>query len=167
MIMSKTGRMAAELPMMAGQAGSAGAAPGGESAIGGSAVGQRLADHVEHLGDVERLLEVVLGPATDQFHRLPHAVAPRHQNHRRVGMSPLHVVEHLDAVHLGHDNVGHDRVERLGVQHLPGDAPMGGPAGLVAFPFEEGREEVLQARVILDDQDSRLGLGHVTRLNES
>ena len=119
---------------------------------------EALLEHLLHevlqLVQVERLDEVVVGARLERLHRgLDHRVAGHHDDFERR-VVPLHLVEHLKAVHLGHPDVDQRGVEDLMADQVDRFAAARHQGDVVAPRAQRIAQELPNVGVIVDDQNS-------------
>src|SRR5213594_4002376 len=113
-----------------------------------------LLHEVLQLVQVQRLDEVVVGPRLQRLdRRLDHRVAGHHDDlERRI--VPLDLVEHLQAVHLGHPDVDQRGVEDLMADQPDRLAPARRQGDVVAPAAQRLAQELADIDVVVDDQDA-------------
>ena len=128
------------------------------------ALAERLVGDEQQLLDLERLGDVVVRAELDRADRgLDRAERGDHHDVRRLGQRH-HAADQVEAVHLGHPQVGDDQVEPVGAREL--EAGRGARRRLDLEPrvLELLGQQVAHRLVVLDDQDRRGPLGrHRTR----
>jgi hypothetical protein len=113
----------------------------------------------------ERPGQVVVGAEAHGLHGGRDAAVGGHHDHRQVGPGPAHALEQLQAVHLGHVQVGEDAVDAGGVGPERGQG-LGAAArrpDLEAGLAQQRRDGEQQRVVVVDDHDGaprRALLGH-------
>jgi hypothetical protein len=132
-----------------------------------AALAQRLAGDQQELLDLEGLGDVVVGAQLDGADRgLDGAERRDHHHVRRLG-ERHDVADEVEAVEVGHPQVGDDQVDRLGAHHLEADLAARRRPDHVAGVGELLGEEVAHRVVVLDHQDGRarpVGRGHHPRV---
>ena len=110
-----------------------------------------------HLVVVERLREVVVGPALHRLDGGADAPVGRHDDHRGVGSRGLQAGEHLEPVDLRHPHVDEREIVRLrrGVRERPGPVLDDGD-GVAGLP-QDALEEPAHRGLVVGDQDPRGG----------
>jgi hypothetical protein len=124
------------------------------------ALGQGLVDQEQELLDLERLGDVVVGAELDRLDRgLDRAEGGDHDDVRRVGEG-ADVADQIEAVEVGHPQVGDHQLDWLGARGLEaGGAAAGGPDPVAGVGQLLG-QELAHRVVVLDDEHGRGGVSH-------
>ena len=111
------------------------------------------ADAGQQLVEVERLAEVVVGPAVEAEHAERGPVAGRQEEHRGPPVPLAEPAEQRQAVLAGQPPVQQHEVPRAGPQPIPAGDPVGGVLDVIPLLAEAGQQVVRDVLLVLDDQD--------------
>ncbi len=124
--------------------------PGGGGPLQALDAGQQRKDVVV----AERLGDEIEGPQPHRFHGHRDAAVGGHHNDLQVRQRPLlDPLQQLDAVEVGHLQVGHDHVEASALQLLPGLLAIGGGNDFVALAAEVFRQGDAFDLLVVGDED--------------
>ena len=113
---------------------------------------KRGPDAGDELGDLERLLDVVVGARLEADHDIDR-VGAGGEHDDRDRRRPADRAADLEAVHARQHDVEQDEVERLGGEPLEAFAPVGRGRDGEARVAQADRRHLADRRVILDEQD--------------
>ena len=116
----------------------------------------RPAQHEQQLVLLQGLGQVVEGALA---HRVDGAVdgpVGGHQDDEGRGLQLEDLAQQLDAVEVGHLQVGEDDVEGAALGGLEGLAAVAGGGGLVALRLQDHLQDVALAALVVDDEDPAL-----------
>ncbi len=123
---------------------------------GGAA--QQRADARQHLFEVERLGDIVVGAGVEALHLVAPAVARGEDQDRHRAAVAAPRLQHRDAVHLGQADVEHHGVIGLAVaEEVPLLAVERAIDDIAGIRQRRG-ELTVEIRVVLDDEQAQAGL---------
>ena len=123
---------------------------------------QRLVDDDLQLFQVERLHDVVFGAELHGLDGVVGGGVGRDHDHRQLLIVGLDLLEQLDAVEVGHADVGDDQVVFPPFQLLERVQAAHRLIHLVALLAQDERQHVAQAVVVIDQQNVYGLLKHIT-----
>ena len=112
---------------------------------------------------VHRLGQVVLGAQLDAAHDVVQALERRGHDHRQVAQLRvgLQLLEHLEAVHLGHLDVEQQQVEAARARSISSATrPFSAQRDAMALQLQAARQQQAVDLVVVDDQQARAVLSH-------
>ena len=129
--------------------------PAVEFALGvaGRAAQQR-ADARQHLFEMKRLGDVVVGAGVEALHLVAPAVARGEHQHRHGAAGPAPGFQHRDAVHLRQADVEDHGVVGLGLAEIVPLLAVEGAIDHVAGIGQRGGELPVEIRIVLDDEET-------------
>ena len=124
------------------------------------AQGQHLggtADGVDHVGEVERLDQIIVGAQLHGFHRALHHVVGAHHDDDGGGVFALDLAQHFDAVNAGQHHVQQGQVGFFGGKNLHGFLAAHGDEHFEALLAQRPADGAEREGLVVHDQD---GVGH-------
>ncbi len=123
---------------------------------------QCLAHQGEHLGGVERFGDEVEGALLGGLHRLGDGGVARHDDHFERRILALELLQELEAVAIGQDQV-HQGESEFPLGHLAeGRDAVPGHPDVIALTFEDDSEPVGDRGLVVYKEDARLhGFSHL------
>src|SRR5581483_2334036 len=115
---------------------------------------ERLAEADEELLDLERLLQVVLGPELDRLDGVLDRRVGRHHDDELVGLPLDDLAEQPEAVRVGEPHVEEEEVPVLGLESFPRLVRTADSFGGVPLPDQPLHERAVEDELIFNDQDS-------------
>ena len=121
---------------------------------GGTA--QQRADAREHLFEVERLGDVVVGARVEPLDLLAPAVARGEDQDRHGAAGAAPILQHRNAVRLGQADVEDHRVVGLGLAEILAFLAVEGAVDHVARVGQGGGELTVEVGIVLDDEETQV-----------
>jgi hypothetical protein len=112
-----------------------------------------LAQGQQDFVGLERLGDIVVGPALHGFHGRVQVPVGGHHDHRGLHLPALERLQQLQPVHLGHDHVQEDEIEKVGLRQAQRLLPAPGGQDLIPFPLEDQGKHVAHGFFVVDDQN--------------
>ncbi len=110
-------------------------------------------DFEQHVVELHRLEQVVVGPRAHGRHRVLHRAVGRQDNHRRLGQGLADVPQQLQPVHLRHTHVGEHQVHVLLEHDAVSRLAVAGLKHAVALVGEQFGQRLAQHLLVLGDQN--------------
>jgi len=114
--------------------------------------------HQGQLAHIDGFGEVVSGPGAHGSHGRLDLAEGRHDHHGQIGIQLVQLAQQLDSVHAGHLEIGHHDFGREVGYLAEGLEAVSGRLGRVALVAEELGESRAGIDLVVDDEDSTLGL---------
>ena len=105
--------------------------------------------------EVQRLHQVVVGPALERPHRSRHGTVGRHQQHRHLRIGIANGSQHLDAVDIRQHQVGQDHVDLALAKPLQARLSCRRDDHLVAGVFDGFLDRTQAVRIVFNHQNAR------------
>jgi hypothetical protein len=109
------------------------------------------------LVSLERLREVVVGPASQGLDRRSGGAIARQHHHRQVGPDRVHAVEQLETIHARHVEIGDQQVERAAgpvLERRQGVSPRAERGHLIVGHGEHAPHSAKDEIVVVDQEDA-------------
>ena len=114
---------------------------------------QQRADTRQHLLEVERLGDVVVGAGVEALHLVAPAVARGQDQHRHGAAGAAPCLQHRDTVHLGQADVEDHGVVRLAFAEEVPLLAVKGAVDDVSGVGQRRRQLPIEVRIVLDDEE--------------
>ncbi len=119
---------------------------------------QQRADAGQHLLQVERLGDVIVGAGIEALHLVAPAVAGGQQQHRHGAAGAAPRLQHRNAVQLGQPDIQDDGVIGLGLAEVVSLLAVEGAIDHIAGVGQRRRELAVEVGIILDDEEAHSSL---------
>ena len=133
--------------------------------VAGGAAQQR-ADARQHLFEMERLGDVVVGAGVEALHLVAPAVARGQHQHRHGAAGAAPGFQHRDAVHLGQADVEDHRVIGLGLAEIMALLAVEGAVDHVARVGQRGGELAVEVGIVLDHEETQGNSSRSARVDD-
>src|ERR1051326_5562215 len=117
---------------------------------------QQRADARQHLFEMERLGDVVVGPRVEPLDLLAPAIARGQDQHRHGAAGAAPILEHRNAVRLGQADVENHGVVGFGLADILAFLAVEGAVDHVARLGQRGRELAIEIGIVLDDEETQV-----------
>ena len=102
---------------------------------------------------VDRFLNEIKGPQFHRLHRFLDRSLGRDNNHFRFRLHPFDGLQHLNPIHLGHNEVRDHQVHGLLPEKLKGLLPTACQEGRIALFLQKKTKAFSHSGIILDDEN--------------
>ncbi len=120
----------------------------------GLAAAQQSAHPRQQLDEGKRLHQIVVGAAFEALYPIVNRIARAQDAYRRAHLAVANLLQHLQTVHVRQHQIENDEIVLGAVDQLDGRRAVAGNVHRVSCAFQPAREKILNAFLVLDDENS-------------
>ena len=118
------------------------------------ATADQSTDAGQQLLELERLAEIVIGPAVEAEHAIGHLIAGGQDQHRSPAIAFPETAQQCDAVLSAQPPIEQDDIPTPGLQAKPSGVAVGGVLDRIPLLAQTGHQVVGDVRLVLNQQDA-------------